>query len=275
MKNTKKLITVATLVLAMFASFAYVTPANAEETAKKQVVTTPGVITTNYFNLTIPEQYKDKFVAEVTDDDVVLYSKKCYDWSDGKYSEGDHAGVVFWFSMTPYEEFFGGYKIFKKVGSMLFASAEPTDVQYPLPDEDKKLDAAETAQIEEAKNEYDELFKLGPDLIGNSFEPLVTAPGDVTLKSAKNVKGKKIKVSYEGKTDDILKYEVQIGQKSYGEWYWDGKTTTKSTITLSKSIGEKLKKNKTYKVRVRSIGKKGDLLIYGKWSKAKSIKIKK
>ena len=275
MKKSRKLITML-LAFAFIASFAYVKPAAAaEQEGTKEVVTTPGTITTDYFSMTIPEEYKGKFVAEVDGSSITVYSKKCYEWSEGKYGEGIHTGVVYYAytAFTDDYKYFGEYKAYKTVGSMKFVVQWPTDVQ--VPGEGEAVDYTEKAKITAAQAEYEELNGLGMGIVGETIKPLVTAPGPVTLKSAKNVKGKKVKVTYEGKTDDILYYDVQIGEKYGDDWSWYSKTTSKSAFTFSKVFESKFKKGKTYKVRVRGIGKKGDTWTYGKWSKTKTIKIKK
>ncbi|MCR4847107.1 MAG: leucine-rich repeat domain-containing protein, partial [Eubacterium sp.] len=95
------------------------------------------------------------------------------------------------------------------------------------------------------------------------------APAKVNLKSAKNLKGKKLKAIWK-KVNGAKGYEVQY---STNKKFKKAKTkTTKKTSFVIK----KLKKKKTYYVRVRAYtidasGKK----VPGKWSKVKKAKISK
>lgn len=84
-------------------------------------------------------------------------------------------------------------------------------------------------------------------------------PGKPSIK-AKNVKGKKIQVTWK-KIKNATKYQVRavVGKKKIT------KTTTKTKYVL-----KKLQK-KTYKVSVRAYGKAG----YGQWSKVQKVKVKK
>ena len=95
------------------------------------------------------------------------------------------------------------------------------------------------------------------------------APAKVNLKSAKNIKGKKIKAIWK-KVTGAKGYEIQY---STNKKFKKAKTkTTKKTTFVIK----KLKKKKTYYVRVRAYkldaaGKK----VPGKWSKVKKVKVSK
>jgi hypothetical protein len=98
----------------------------------------------------------------------------------------------------------------------------------------------------------------------------VTAPDVVTISSAKNAKGKKLTVKWK-KISDAKGYEVQYALNSKFTKSKKTKTLTKTTLTV-----KKLKKKKTYYVRVRAYttdasGNK----VFGEWSKAKKVKIKK
>lgn len=93
----------------------------------------------------------------------------------------------------------------------------------------------------------------------NTTPEKVTKPGKPSI-SAKNVKGKKIQVTWK-KVNGATKYQVKAvqGKKNIT------KTTTKVKYTL------KGLKKKTYKVSVRAYNSAG----YGKWSKVKKVKITK
>ena len=86
----------------------------------------------------------------------------------------------------------------------------------------------------------------------------------VTSLKVKNVKGKKINISWK-KLTGAKKYEIQLATKKSmkkAKKY----STAKNTYTI-----KKLKKGKTYYVRVRAIDSDNN----GPWSKIKKIKIKK
>ena len=89
----------------------------------------------------------------------------------------------------------------------------------------------------------------------------VKVPAKVKISSAKNLKGKKIAIKWK-KVKKATKYQVKavLGNKVIT------KTTTKTSYTI-----KKLKKKKTYKIYVRAYNKSG----YGKWSKAKKVKVNK
>ena len=92
-----------------------------------------------------------------------------------------------------------------------------------------------------------------------------------TIKSAVNVKGEKIKVTLKKKVAGTKGYEISYSTDK--KWKKSVKTVTSNGIT--KTI-TKLKKNKTYYVKVRaykldSAGEK----VYGSYSKVKKIKIQK
>ena len=89
----------------------------------------------------------------------------------------------------------------------------------------------------------------------------VKVPAKVKISSAKNLKGKKIAIKWK-KVKTAIKYQVKavLGRKA------TTKTTTKTSCTI-----KKLKRKKTYKIYVRAYNKAG----YGKWSKAKKVKVNK
>lgn len=92
-------------------------------------------------------------------------------------------------------------------------------------------------------------------------ETKMTKPARAKITFAKNVKRKKISVKWR-KISIATKYQVKAvcGNKSIT------KTTTKTSYTI-----KKLKRKKTYKIYVRAYNKAG----YGKWSKAKKVKVNK
>ena len=98
----------------------------------------------------------------------------------------------------------------------------------------------------------------------------VEAPSSPTVKSVKNTKGKKIKVSWK-KVKGAKGYQVQYAlNKSFTKSKKSGSTTK---LTLTK---KGFKKKKTYYVRVRAYTKdSSDNKVYGEWSKVKKVKIKK
>lgn len=89
----------------------------------------------------------------------------------------------------------------------------------------------------------------------------VKVPAKVKISSAKNLKGKKIAIKWK-KVKKATKYQVKavLGNKVIT------KTTTKTSYTI-----KKLKRKRTYKIYVRAYNKSG----YGKWSKAKKVKVNK
>ncbi len=96
----------------------------------------------------------------------------------------------------------------------------------------------------------------------------VTAPAKVTLKSVKNKKGKKVIVKWK-KVNGADGYQIQYARKKT----FKGKksvTASKTSYTI-----KKLKKKKTYYVRVRAYKKNGQKKEYGKWSAVKKVRVKK
>lgn len=95
----------------------------------------------------------------------------------------------------------------------------------------------------------------------STTKPVVKVPGKPSLKSVKNLKGKKVSVKW-SKVSGATKYQVRsvLGKKTVT------KTTGKTNYTF-----KKLKKNKTYKFSVRAYNTAG----YGKWSNAKKVKVTK
>ena len=96
----------------------------------------------------------------------------------------------------------------------------------------------------------------------------VKEPSKVVLLSVKNIHGKKISIKW--RKDKTAKgYQIQYAANKK---YKKGKKITTSKI---KYTIKKLKKKKTYYVRVRAYTVNNGKKVYGKWSKVKEVKIKK
>ena len=96
----------------------------------------------------------------------------------------------------------------------------------------------------------------------------VKAPSKVKLTSAKNGKGKKL----------IVKWKKVTGAKGYQLQYALNKKFKKKKSIQTKKTKytiKKLKKKKTYYIRVRAYKMNGKKKVYGKWSTVKKVKIKK
>ena len=96
----------------------------------------------------------------------------------------------------------------------------------------------------------------------------VKAPSKVKLTSAKNGKGKKL----------IAKWKKVTGAKGYQLQYAMNKKFKKKKSVQTKKTKytiKKLKKKKTYYIRVRAYKMNGKKKVYGKWSTVKKVKIKK
>ena len=88
------------------------------------------------------------------------------------------------------------------------------------------------------------------------------------IKSAKNIKTRKIKLKLSGR-GVCTGYKIQYGLKKN---FKGAKTVTNKSATVTL---KKLKAKKTYYIRVRAYKKISGKTYYGKWSSRKSVKIKK
>lgn len=98
-----------------------------------------------------------------------------------------------------------------------------------------------------------------------------SAPAKPSVTSVKNASGKKMVVKWK-KVKGISGYELQYATSSNFK-----KGLVKKNISSGKTSATytKLKKNKTYYVRMRSYVKVNGKKVYGNWSAKKSVKIKK
>ena len=102
-----------------------------------------------------------------------------------------------------------------------------------------------------------------------SLDFIVKVPDTPQIKSAKNVSGRKLTVSWNA-VDGAEGYEVQYATSSN---FKSG--VKKDDLTSTKETYTRLKKGKTYYVRVRSYVTVNDTYKYSKWSTKKAVKIKK
>lgn len=148
--------------------------------------------------------------------------------------------------------------------------------QTPIPDkkpENTPSPSPSPSDSSNGKNDLSSKDKTNTDdKTNNKVSPSkVSKPGKVTGLKVKNKKKQKMTVSWNWKVN-VSGFQIQYAQnkkftkkkksKMVGKW------TSQKTIT-------KLKKGKTYYVRVRTYKKSSGKRIYGKWSKIKKIKIKK
>lgn len=96
----------------------------------------------------------------------------------------------------------------------------------------------------------------------------VKKPAKAKIKSLKNVKKKKIKVTIK-KVKNAAGYQVRWSDSKKFNGYWQ-KTSKKTKYTI-----KKLDKGTRYYVKVRAYAKNGSKKLYGAWSKRKSVKVKK
>ena len=99
----------------------------------------------------------------------------------------------------------------------------------------------------------------------------VTAPSAVKLTAVKNIKGKKLQITWK-KNAKAAGYEVQYATSA--KFKSAGTVTVKSAKT-TKTVIKKLKKGKKYFVRVRAYVTAGSGKKYSKWSSVKKAVIKK
>ena len=96
----------------------------------------------------------------------------------------------------------------------------------------------------------------------------VVVPGKPVIKYLRNKKAKKMFVSWK-KVKGAKGYQIQYAtNKKY-------RKAKKITTSKTKYTIKKLKKKKTYYVRVRAYAVNNGKKVYGKWSKVKKVKIKK
>ncbi len=96
----------------------------------------------------------------------------------------------------------------------------------------------------------------------------LAAPAKAKISSATNSSSKAVTVKY-GKVKNAGGYQIQYSTSSKFK-----NPKTKSVTKTSAKI-TKLSKYKTYYFRVRAYRKYGSIKVYGAWSKAKSVKIRK
>ena len=99
-------------------------------------------------------------------------------------------------------------------------------------------------------------------------EEKIKAPNKVTGVKIKNIKGKKVKVTF--KKQSGCKYQIQTTTNKKFRKSIKKYSTSNTSYTI-----KKLKKGKTYRVRVRAYKTIDGKKVYGKWSSTKKIKIKK
>lgn len=103
---------------------------------------------------------------------------------------------------------------------------------------------------------------------GQEQNATVKKPGRAKIKSVKNLKKRKVKLTLK-KVKNAVGYQIKISdnKKFRGYWY---KKIKKTTYTF-----KRLDKNTRYYYKARAYVLNGKKKLYGSWSKAKSVKIKK
>ena len=121
-----------------------------------------------------------------------------------------------------------------------------------------------TARFEDTKNGLVHRVVFSVNGIVKKASVTASKLGKVTIKSAKNVKGKKIKLTFK-KVKNATGYEIQYATNKKFK-----KAKTKKVKKLKVTL-KKLKKKKKYFIRVRAFNK----TTKGAWSKVKKVKVKK
>ena len=215
----------------------------------------PVTIKNAYFSVTVPASWVGKYdlytdPTEKTPSFVSFYSQKCYTETNGQ------AGWLFaiaTFTDESYKEL-PAYKVLKKSGGQTYVFEEPTDVQTE-------------GVSAEARAEYGELLK-DAEAICKTLK-VTAAPNKPVIKSVKNTKGKKAKITIKKKISGAAGYEYSYDTSKKFKSA-KSKSAKKTSLTLTK-----LKKKKTYYVRVRAYKTVNGAKIYSSWSAVKSVKIKK
>ena len=96
----------------------------------------------------------------------------------------------------------------------------------------------------------------------------MTKPKKVTIKSLKNLKKRKVKITLK-RVKKAAGYQIRICDNRKFNGYWN-KTIKKTTYTF-----KRLDKNTRYYFKVRAYVKDGKNKLYGPWSRVKKIKIKR
>ncbi len=97
---------------------------------------------------------------------------------------------------------------------------------------------------------------------------VVTKLEKVKIKSAKNIKGKKIKITLR-KIKKVSGYQIRWSDNKKMRGYWN-KNVGKASYTL-----KKLKKKERYYIKARAYVKNNGKKTYGPWSKIKKVKVVK
>lgn len=216
----------------------------------------------SYFQIQYPEGFEDCFYADTVPDsfdgEMVLFSRKCYLATDGK--EGVIATVLVCHDPDYANEFPPECsELIKQSAGQYYVMLYPSD---GISDELRTSNP-------EAAAEFDEIITRVPSIYA-SFKELVKAPKKPVIKSVKNVKGKKAKVTLKAKVNGAKGYEYQISLKKNFNKIVKSVRTKKTSYTF-----KKLKKGKKYYVRVRDYKVVTDGEVVSAWSKTKTVKIKK
>ena len=111
-----------------------------------------------------------------------------------------------------------------------------------------------------------------PTPVNKPTKPAKVTVKKTTLKSAKNAKGKKLVVKWKKNTAGNG-YQIQYStSKKFAK---GNKTKTISKNKTTSYTIKKLKKKKTYYVRIRTYKKVSEKTYYSEWSSVKKVKIKK
>lgn len=94
-------------------------------------------------------------------------------------------------------------------------------------------------------------------------------PTGTTFRSVYNAKGQKLK-AYWKKNSSVSGYQLQYGTSKQ---FTNGKTVTLKSANCTGAVRTKLRKGKTYCVRIRTYKKVGGKIYYSDWSKTRQVKI--
>lgn len=231
--------------------------------ARKNITFAPlNGISHDLFRVKFPDSWVGKYVAEAGEDGdyISVTSKKAYDEKKG-------GGWLFSIGIENYgwyDDIFPSYHLISKKGSMNFLYCEPTDVQMDSPENG----FAEYGYSQAAIDEYKELGQnmVGPT--GIDIRYLVTPPATTSIGKIKRT-GKKAKVTV-GEVEGVSGYEIEYSNSKKFPYMSPGegvKSSSGTTLTATK-----LKKGKTYYVRVRTYITVGKSRAYSAWSKTKTMK---